>query len=187
MLKGKILVVIDMQNDFINGVLGTPEAQALVEPMAEFIRNWDGEVIYTKDVHFNEKDEYHRTPYLETVEGHHLPIPHCIEGTDGWYINSKIRAAYPEHTYICSKTTFGSVELGLELSDWDNMIEEIYLCGVCTDICVISNAAIIRAYNTEAEITVIEDLCAGTTPEMHQKAIDVMRSMQINIKKAAEV
>ena len=143
----KILVVVDMQNDFIDGALGTKEAVAIVPNVEKKIREFDGKVIFTSDTH--------ETDYMETQEGKNLPVPHCIEGTDGW----QVCPALEELRTGCEtfdKVTFGSRELGMTLAWWheEDPIGSVELVGLCTDICVISNAMIVKAFLPEAKVTV---------------------------------
>ena len=169
----KVLVVIDMQNDFIDGALGTPEACAIVPAVVDKIRNFDGLILATRDTH--------GTDYLNTQEGRNLPVEHCIKGTKGWELNPEISALIKEAPI--DKPTFGSCELGMrlkELAQHEN-IENITLIGVCTDICVISNAMIIKAFLPEVPVTVVKECCAGVTPESHLRALEAMRSCQIEI------
>ena len=169
----KVLVVIDMQNDFIDGALGTPEACAIVPAVVDKIRNFDGLVLATRDTH--------GADYLNTQEGRNLPVEHCIKGTKGWELNPEISALVKEAPI--DKPTFGSCELGMklkEIAEHEN-IENITLIGVCTDICVISNAMIIKAFLPEVPVTVVKDCCAGVTPESHLRALEAMRSCQIEI------
>ncbi len=173
----KVLVVVDMQNDFIDGSLGTNEACQIVENVVDKINLFDGEIIATYDTH--------QVNYLETAEGKNLPVKHCIEGTNGWKLNSKVKDALEQKektnkiTYI-KKPTFGSVELG-EILLAKNP-EEIELVGLCTDICVVSNALIIKANLPETLISVDASCCAGVTVEKHKAAIETMSSCQIKIK-----
>ena len=139
----KILIVVDMQNDFIDGALGTPEAVAIVPKVEQKIREFPGKVIFTRDTHGER--------YLETQEGKHLPVPHCIKGTKGWE--------------ICPQ------------------LEDITLVGLCTDICVISNALLLKAFLPETPIIVDASCCAGVTPKSHEIALDAMRMCQINIER----
>ena len=178
----RLLIVVDMQNDFINGSLGTPEAEAIVDNVANYILEFPGDVILTQDTHYSD--------YLKTYEGKKLPIPHCIAGTAGRDLHYNIIAAVREKQEtdatvgIVSKNTFGSVDLPekIRISEFgEHMYSEIYICGLCTDICVVSNAMILKAYYPNRKITVLKDLCAGTTPENHQKALDVMKQCQIDI------
>lgn len=171
-MNRNILVVIDMQNDFIDGTLGTKEAQAIVQNVFETIRDFEGEVIFTRDTHFNN--------YPETQEGRNLPVPHCIKGTSGWEISSKLKKFITPETKIFDKLTFGSIELAEYLKQ-NNELEKITLIGLCTDICVISNALLIKANIPEVAIEVIENCCAGVTPESHKNALNAMKMCQINI------
>ena len=173
--SNKTLVIVDMQNDFIDGALANPAAAAIVEPMAEYIKAWDGEqIICTKDTHY--------ANYLETQEGKNLPIEHCMEGTEGWSINDTLFEAIMHQTCdwsIVEKDSFGDIE---ELDDeLDVYVDEIYICGTCTDICVVSVALNLKARYPEVKIYCIADLCAGLTPEKHDAALEVMRSCQIEV------
>ena len=171
----KILVVVDIQNDFVDGALGTPEAQAIVENAARKIKDFDGDIFVTYDTHFEN--------YMETKEGEKLPVPHCIKGTGGWELNPKIADALKNKNYkAIEKLTFGSTELPnlvKELIGDDK--SEITLIGLCTDICVVSNALILKANLLDAEIFVDSACCAGVTPATHNAALDTMRCCQINI------
>jgi nicotinamidase-related amidase len=170
----KILVVVDMQNDFIDGVLGTSEAQAIVpnvkKKVEETLAN-RGVVIYTRDTHGEN--------YLETQEGKNLPVPHCIRGTHGWEIADEV---YKEGCMTWDKRTFGSTDLHLYItSNYRNRIDEVELVGLCTDICVISNAMLLKAHMPETPITVDSSCCAGVTPESHINALRAMEMCQIKI------
>ena len=168
----KILVVVDMQNDFIDGALGTAEAVAIVPRVIEKIKeyeNSDNTVIYTKDTHFDN--------YMDTREGRHLPVPHCIKGTVGHDIPSEILRG---HDLIIEKPTFGSTELLEYLEGID--FDEIELIGLCTDICVVSNALLVKARFPEREVSVDSSCCAGVTPATHEAAITTMKMCQINVK-----
>lgn len=180
----KILVVVDMQNDFITGSLGTPEAQAIVPKVVEKIKNFDGTIMLTQDTH--DKN------YLDTQEGKLLPIVHCIRGTDGCNICSEVYDAITQELIdVFEKETFGSERLVKYLQedfvalqeddDYEKPISEIELCGVCTDICVVSNALLIKAFLPEVKIVVDSSCCAGVTPERHEAALEVMRSCQIEV------
>lgn len=189
----KVVVVIDMQNDFIDGALGSPEAQAIVPVMIERLRELDdGKTLlfFTKDTH--------QSNYLETQEGKNLPVIHCVEGTSGWSINKQISSyvdyeskflGYSTHDIRKSrvlKPTFGSLELantirGLVNDNPHIDIDEVILMGVCTDICVISNAMLLKAYCPELPITVDASCCVGVTPESHKNALAAMKMCQINI------
>lgn len=177
----KVLVVVDMQNDFIDGALGTPEAQAIVLRVVEKIKT-TGDVVYvTKDTHYAD--------YLDTQEGKLLPVPHCIAETYGWNIEKNVQNALDEReeVYTYEKETFGSVDLGAALDlVWGDNLDEIILVGLCTDICVISNALLIKAYLSEVKITVDASCCAGTTPERHKNALAAMKMCQINIENEEE-
>lgn len=168
----KVLIVVDMQNDFINGSLGTPEAEAVVTNVEKKIREWEGLVVATRDTH--------NSNYLETQEGRNLPIVHCIEGTDGWQINPQIQAALDEKgAQTINKPTFGSVALAMMLMQCG--VSEIQLVGLCTDICVVSNALLLKANMPKVPISVDASCCAGVTPAKHDAAIETMKSCQINI------
>lgn len=181
----KILVVVDMQNDFIDGPLGTPEARAIVDNVCAKIREgeWD-RIFFTHDTH----DEN----YLETQEGKKLPVKHCIQNTYGWRLNPNVEAASDDKDYdnveFVDKITFGSVGLACKIDPlvWDDNITEsdieLTLIGVCTDICVISNALLLKAHYPEMKIVVDAACCAGTTPEKHRMALVTMDSCQIEIE-----
>ena len=165
-----ILIVVDMQNDFIDGALGTPEAVSIVENVKKKIENFDGQVWYTRDTHTEN--------YMETREGKHLPVPHCIEGTQGWQVTEKLSGLRCDK--IIDKPTFGSTELQV-LLEKENP-PSITLVGLCTDICVISNAMLLKATFPEAEIIVDAACCAGVTPESHERALLAMQMCQIHIE-----
>ena len=168
----KILVVVDMQNDFIDGALGTAEAVAIVPSVIEKIKgyeNSDSLVLYTKDTHFDN--------YMQTREGRHLPVPHCIKGTSGHDIPDEILRG---HDIIIEKPTFGSTELVEYLEGID--FDEIEFIGLCTDICVVSNALLVKARFPEREVSVDSSCCAGVTPATHEAALTTMRMCQINVK-----
>lgn len=173
----KILVVVDMQNDFIDGALGTKEAQAIVDNAAKKIEDFDGEIYVTYDTHFED--------YMDTNEGKNLPVIHCVRDTQGWQLNDKIKAALDKkesYTEI-EKITFGSIDLPFVLAEENEMDEcEIELIGLCTDICVVSNALILKANYPDTDIYVDSSCCAGVTPEKHQAALETMRSCQIIVK-----
>lgn len=173
----KLLVVVDMQNDFIDGVLGTPEAQAIVPAVAEKVRKHaeGGEpILYTKDTHYDW--------YLKTQEGRKLPVPHCIYGTKGHQLHPDIHVS---GSYYADKLTFGLADIGEIVehieNDRDEAIEEIELVGLCTDICVISNAMLLKAYFPEMPIIVDSKCCAGVTPASHKNALEAMKMCQIEI------
>lgn len=181
--KTKVLIVVDMQKDFIDGSLGTKEAQTILpnvlNKVREYVLNKD-KIIFTKDTH-NEN-------YLKTNEGKHLPVKHCIIGTEGYLINPELINAIDETSscYVLNKPTFGHIDWKHDFDNFDIMTEdetklEIELCGLCTDICVISNALILKALYPEATIKVDSSCCAGVTPEKHNAALEVMKSCQIEV------
>lgn len=168
-----ILVVVDMQKDFIDGALGTKEAVAIVPNVMEKIKTFHGKVVATRDTH--------EENYLETQEGRKLPVKHCIRNTEGWEIDKKIQKLLSE-TPI-DKETFGSRDLPTVLQKYDveEKIESITLIGLCTDICVISNAMVLKTYFPEVPIIVDASCCAGVTPESHRQALEAMKVCQIEI------
>lgn len=181
----KVLVIVDTQNDFIDGSLGTVEAQATVPKIVNKIKNLPKNtlILFTKDTHYGN--------YLETEEGKHLPVKHCIKGTHGWSINDEISATVKDgqfYTWSSNeiiggrilKETFGSVKLP-EVIGKINKVDEVTFVGFCTDICVISNALLLKAHYPELKITVDASCCAGVTPEKHKAALEVMKSCQINV------
>ncbi len=169
----RFLVVVDMQNDFIDGSLGTREAQAIVDRTAEKIRSFDGEVIFTRDTH--------EASYLDSQEGKKLPVLHCVRDSEGWQIRRGLQEL--RKAAIIDKPTFGSTELGAYLAGEDlrEGIESITLVGLCTDICVISNALLLKAFLPEVPILVDAACCAGVTPESHRNALAAMKMCQIEI------
>ncbi|MDD6763639.1 MAG: cysteine hydrolase [Clostridiales bacterium] len=171
----RILIVVDMQKDFINGSLGSRDAEAIVEAAVNKINGFNGDIIVTLDTHFEN--------YMETSEGKNLPIPHCIKDTDGWQLDSRIRAALDKKAYSAvEKITFGSVELPKIIEEnYDINNIEIELIGLCTDICVVSNALLLKAHFPEIPIFVDSSCCAGVTPKSHNAALETMRSCQINV------
>lgn len=168
-----ILIVVDMQNDFIDGALGTPEATLIVPKVKDVILSHKGRVIFTKDTHSSE--------YLSTLEGKNLPIEHCIRGTQGWEICDALKDYTNE---VIEKPTFGSTGLAdlLKNEHQANPIGKITLVGLCTDICVISNALLLKATLPEVEIEVLSGACAGVTPESHKNALNAMKMCQIIIE-----
>jgi len=174
----EILVVVDMQNDFVDGALGTKEAVAIVPHVAERVAEGlkRGEkLIFTRDTH--------RKNYVDTQEGKKLPVPHCIAGTDGWQVIRQLQE-YLFAAEVLDKPTFGSEELGCllqELND-EEPIERITFIGLCTDICVISNALLAKAFLPEVELAVDAKCCAGVTPESHKNALAAMKMCQITIE-----
>jgi nicotinamidase-related amidase len=167
----KLLIVIDMQNDFIDGALGTQEAVSIIRyvgaKLDDYKKSGDA-VIFTRDTH--------REDYLETQEGRELPVTHCIEKTEGWQISSLLDT---DGAVVFNKPSFGSIELADYVAGLAP--EEIELVGVCTDICVISNALILKARLPETPITVDAACCAGVTPESHLNALKAMKMCQIHV------
>lgn len=170
----KLLIVIDMQNDFIDAALGTKEAVAIVDAVKEKIRSYPAEnVIATMDTHAEN--------YLKTQEGRNLPVVHCVKGTDGWQIRPEI-ADLLKGAKIYEKPTFGSTAMAADLREESEKEEiELELIGLCTDICVVSNALLLKASMPEVKITVDAACCAGVTPEKHAAALETMRSCQIHV------
>lgn len=163
----KALIVVDVQNDFITGALGSKEAVAIIPNVKKKIEEYvsaGNKVIFTRDTHSEN--------YLNTNEGKNLPVVHCVEGTDGWKIVEGLDV--PNCSYV-NKPTFGWLGWG------SHKFEEIELIGVCTDICVVSNALILKAMYPEIQITVDASCCAGVTPESHRAALTTMKSCQINV------
>lgn len=175
-MSEKILIVVDMQNDFVTGPLGSPEAVKIVPAVAERIREFDGTVLFTKDTH--EKN------YLETQEGALLPVEHCIRGTEGWELVEEIAALQRSGDCpVYEKNTFGCVRLAEAIkAEADRRpLASIELIGVCTDICVVSNALLLKAYLPEVPVSVTASCCAGVTPQKHEAALLTMESCQILI------
>ncbi len=170
-----VLVVVDMQKDFIDGSLGTPEAVAIKPAVLDLIHSFPGEIWATVDTHGEN--------YLETTEGRHLPVEHCIKGTPGWAVDREIATALNGRSAVfVEKPTFGSLVLPQLLEDAAAGEDfDVTLVGLCTDICVISNALLLKARFHEKEISVVAACCAGVTPAKHEAALEVMRSCQINI------
>ncbi|MBR4446715.1 MAG: cysteine hydrolase [Solobacterium sp.] len=170
----KLLIVVDLQNDFVDAALGTKEAEAIVPFVADTIRSGAYDyVIATMDTHMPD--------YMNTLEGHYLPVEHCVRNTPGWQLQPEVRKALEEvHAEIIEKPTFGSYALAERVQRLAP--EEIVLVGLCTDICVISNALLLRAGMYNTKITVLKDGCAATTPEKHIEALHIMESCQIEVK-----
>ena len=173
----KILIVIDMQNDFIDAALGTKEAVAIVDAVKKKIWTYPArDIIATMDTHGEN--------YMETQEGKYLPVPHCIKGTKGWEIRPDI-AELLKGAKIYEKPTFGSTALAADLKALSEQVEiELELIGLCTDICVVSNALLLKAAMPEVKISVDPSCCAGVTPEKHMAALETMRSCQIQVEDA---
>lgn len=170
----KYLIVVDMQNDFITGSLGTKEAERILPKVLEKVKSFDGTVIYTKDTH--------GTDYLSTQEGKNLPVEHCMEGSWGWMLAEELERLSAGHK-VFNKPTFGSVELVAYLVEQakEQEVEKIELCGLCTDICVISNAFLIKANLPEVPVLVDASCCAGVTPESHSNALGAMKMCQVTV------
>ena len=166
----KYLIVVDMQNDFIDGVLGTPEAVAILPHVKEKIENFEGKVLFTRDTHAPD--------YLSTQEGRNLPVEHCIKGTNGWQIHPTLEKL--RKTEAIDKPTFGSTAL-MELLKEEKDVESLEFIGLCTDICVISNAMLAKANFLEAPVIVDAKCCAGVTPKSHKNALEAMKMCQITV------
>lgn len=184
----KIAVYVDLQSDFIDGALGTPEAQAIVSRVVEKLKNTDMRetlVLFTKDTHYDD--------YLDTLEGKMLPVPHCIENTPGWSINKEISSVFDNTVskLVCStdkiknsriyKNTFGSDDLRDFLLEHKDDIEEVEFCGLCTSICVLSNAIMARQTLPNVKITVDASCSTCVTPESHKHALEAMKMCQIEV------
>ena len=175
-MPNSYLIVVDMQNDFIDGALGTPEAQAIVETVVERARAFEGCVVFTRDTH--------GPNYATTQEGRNLPVPHCIKGTQGWELAPALETVRARRSApVFEKPSFGSLDLARWLVAQNNAapIDSIELCGLCTDICVVSNALTIKAHLPEVPLAVNPALCAGVTPAAHDAAIATMASCQVQI------
>lgn len=167
----KYLIVVDMQNDFITGSLGSELAKKIVSDVVKKVKDFDGKVIFTRDTHFAD--------YMKTQEGKKLPVVHCVKDTDGWQICDELK---PYADEVIDKITFGSAELPGLIKNYGGEIEEIELCGLCTDICVISNAMILKAAFPEVKIAVDGKCCAGVSEKSHNTALDAMKAVQIEVK-----
>ena len=174
----KVLIVVDMQNDFITGTLGSAEAQAIVPNVVKKVKNFEGEIFFTRDTHDSD--------YFDTLEGTMLPVLHCVKNSDGWQIIDEL-LYYIKHRYnVIDKNTFGfeNWKHYLALDEEEPYFSEEFefeLCGLCTDICVISNALALRMFYPDAKITVDASCCAGVTHEKHAAALEVMKSCQIEV------
>ena len=166
----KYLVVVDMQNDFIDGALGSKEALAIVPYVRELIAGFDGTVLFTRDTHYNN--------YMETQEGRNLPVEHCIKDTMGWQIRPELDEL--RRTEVIDKITFGAKNL-VEVLKEEKGIESITFVGLCTDICVISNVMLVKAFYPEVPLIVDAKGCAGATPESHKTALDAMKAVQVKV------
>ena len=172
----KLLLVIDMQNDFIDGALGTKEAEKILPAVVQKVENFDGDVIFTRDTHFEN--------YMETQEGKNLPVPHCVRGTTGWELAPELeRLRVERNAPVFDKLTFGCKELPAYLAEhYPEGLDSVEIIGVCTDICVISNALLLKAFFPELPITVTASLCAGVTPASHENALEAMKMCQISVQ-----
>lgn len=174
----KALLVIDMQNDFITGPLGTKETQRILPRVVEKVRAFDGRVFTTMDTH--------NASYLSTQEGRLLPVEHCLEGSEGWKIPEELfQALLEKDAEPEKKRGFGAVRTVMKLMAWQAgapKISEVVLVGVCTDICVLSTAILAKSHMPEVKITVDASCCAGTSPEAHETALKAMRQCQIQIE-----
>ncbi len=166
----KYLIVVDMQVDFTTGSLGSDHAAAIIPNVVKKVKNFPGQVIFTRDTH--------DTNYLQTQEGRKLPVEHCIRNSPGWQICDELQ---PYVSMVVDKETFGSMDLPKQLVS-SQAIESIELCGLCTDICVISNAMILKAAFPQVPVSVDGSCCAGVTMQSHQTALEAMRAVQIEVK-----
>ena len=171
----KILIVVDMQKDFVDGALGTKEAVAILPAVCRKIESFDGAIVVTYDTHFEN--------YMQTSEGAKLPVPHCIKGTCGHALDKSVQQVLDGKEYTAvEKVTFGSSDLPAILSEKFDMADaEIELIGLCTDICVVSNVLMLKAHFPEIKISIDSSCCAGVTPEKHEAALETMRSCQIDV------
>lgn len=171
----KLLIVVDMQKDFVDGALGSKEAVAIVDNVVKKIDEFDGDIIVTYDTHPEN--------YMETQEGKNLPVPHCIKGEDGWKLDAKVQAAVDKKGfYAIEKPTFGSTALPEYIKANYNPDEiEIELIGLCTDICVVSNALLMKSNFLETKVSVDASCCAGVTPDSHNAALTTMKMCQVNV------
>ena len=167
----KTLIIIDMQNDFITGALANKDAEAIIPGIADYIKSFKGNIILTRDTHYQD--------YLQTQEGKYLPVPHCLYKTDGWQVHPDIIKALEGRQYdYIDKETFGYPAWN---NTWVYESDEIILVGTCTDICVVSNALILKATYPKTKVTVISNLCAGTTIPNHKAALQTMRMCQCEV------
>ena len=171
----KLLIVVDMQKDFVDGALGSPEAVAIVDNVVKKIEDFSGDIIVTYDTHSEN--------YMQTQEGKNLPVPHCVKGTPGWALDSKVQAALEQRTYYAlEKPTFGSTALPEYIkANYDPEDLEIQLIGLCTDICVVSNALLLKANFLETPVSVDASCCAGVTVESHNAALTTMKMCQVKV------
>ncbi len=165
----KALIIVDMQNDFVTGCLGTPEAVEVIPGIKEYAASFDGDIYFTMDTHSDD--------YLDTQEGKRLPVKHCVRQSEGWKIVDALSDIKAKR--IFEKPVFGSKELAEVIAG--EAYDEVYLCGVCTGICVLSNAILIKAYDADVRVAVLKDLCACVTPDTHKTALDAMATAQVDI------
>lgn len=173
----KVLIVVDMQKDFVDGSLGTKEAVGIVDAVVAKVKAFEGEVIFTRDTHYDN--------YMDSQEGKNLPVIHCVKDTEGWEIIPELKLLAEESGSKCyDKLTFGSTFLAEDLKKAYEAgeIASVELVGLCTDICVVSNALLIKAFMPELQVSVDSACCAGVTPEKHEAALETMRSCQILVK-----
>ena len=176
-MQQKYLVVVDLQNDFVTGSLGTPEARAIVPRAVERAATFEGCVLLTRDTHYAD--------YLSTQEGRHLPVVHCVEGTEGWQFVPELQALRRERGWkVYDKETFASVNLARDLGDLaaGGNVASIEFVGLCTDICVVSNALLVKSFAPQVPVFVCPDACAGTTPDRHVASLETMQSCQILLR-----
>ena len=171
----KLLIVVDMQKDFVDGALGTAEAVGILDHVVRKIEEFDGDMIVTLDTH--------QENYMDTQEGRKLPVKHCIKGTSGWELDAKVQKALENRAYkIIEKPTFGSVALPEYIREtYDPEKLDIQLIGLCTDICVVSNALLLKASFTQTPVSVDASCCAGVTPETHKAALTTMKMCQVDV------
>lgn len=175
-MANKYLVVVDMQNDFVDGALGSAEAQKIVSRVVKKAKDFDGKVVYTQDTHFDN--------YLSTQEGKMLPVKHCIEGTSGWKLVPELEELQQkEGCKVYHKYTFGSIELAAELQKeyQKGEVSSVEIVGLCTDICVVSCALVLKAFMPELPLSLDASCCAGVTPEKHRAAIETLKSCQFSV------
>ena len=174
------LIVVDMQKDFVDGPLGSSEARAMLPALVQKVRSFPGQVLFTKDTHYSD--------YLKTQEGRLLPVVHCVKGTPGWELMPELREfASEKDCTLIEKPTFGSEKLAALIKEAcaKDEVESVELAGLCTDICVISNALLIKAVATELPVSVDASCCAGVTPAKHAAALEILQSCQVMVSNAA--
>jgi len=171
----KVLIVIDVQVDFVDGALGTKEAQAMLPYLVNKLQTFSGEILFTQDTHHPD--------YLSTIEGKKLPVMHCLEGTKGWAFHPTI-TAFTRQRQVFKKPTFGSLALVEYLINLNhrNPIDQIIFVGLCTDICVLSNVTLVKAALPNVNLIVDSHACAGVTPHSHQRALEAMQMIHIEIQ-----